>query len=351
MPKNKWWLATINNIPQDLDKTPNIEWDPRFVHYAKWQLERGAETNHLHVQVFLESHATSIKKLAPNAILEPKGWNLSLKKCDEDTNLETVSNYVSKEETRVDIYKEWGRPPSVVSVNIPVRNPNKEEVEEVEEQPSKKPKGSNQGSRTDLKVFYEGFKRKTPLDQIVGANEKNFGTFVKFPKGLETAAKMFRVPLKTMPMVLRDVNVVFIYGPTGTGKTHYAFENYSDIYVKPDGNDWFTYYNGEKTLFIDEFEGWMTPSFTKKVLDKYPCPIRVHHGMDHACWDTVVIASNLLPNKWWSSEVYTKNPGLVDQITRRFSTCIYIPERGVNYTYKNYQDFMNLVTQREPFII
>lgn len=313
--RNKWWQNVINKIPQDLTNTPDIEWNPEVVKYAIWKLEKGANTGHLHVQVFMETWSTTIKEVRSESILAPKGWALHCTKCDGNTILEKAIAYIEKEETSMGIVKEWGVRPKQVA-------------------------GSGQGTRNDLKVYFEAAKTKRSLQSVLIENSENFGTFVKYHRGLNEAFKLMRAPIKEIP--IRDnIEVIFHYGKTNLGKTYKALKENPDYYKKTintDSTNWFDNYMGQKTLIIDEFTGWFIPAVFLQILDVYPLQVGVKGSHDYAEWTKVVITSNILPENWWAKEVFQKHTGLLDAVTRRISKFVYFKSREEQMEFSTYQD-------------
>ena len=67
------------------------------------------------------------------------------------------------------------------------------------------------------------------------------------------------------------------YGKTGLGKSHKAFEGYTneDFYeYEPDDNGYWENYNGQHTVIINEFRGEITYRKLLKLIDKWPCKVK-----------------------------------------------------------------------------
>lgn len=317
MSRNKWWIATINNIPQDLTETPDLDWNCKVVKYARWQLERAPTTNKLHIQVFIESLRSSMKVLHEQAFNEGTDLNLHLVKCDPQTVLENVLNYVSKLETRVDGFKEYGIKP-VTSER------------------------SGQGLRTDLRPFQDAMKEKRSLASVL-QNPDTHAAFVKYPKGIEALFKYTRTPLKDIILDKRDVEVYFYYGPPDTGKTYYA-ELEKPFYKKPFGNEWWDGYNGEENIIIDDFKGSIAPEFFLQITQGNSMAINVKQSMDQAEWKRVKITSNDLPSQWWNQSVYAKSPTLLQAIDKRITKVFYCYQKFTRpIEFKNIQEMTDYI--------
>lgn len=95
---------------------------------------------------------------------------------------------------------------------------------------------------------------------------------------------------------LRDVTVEYVWGPTGTGKSHYAYHHaIGDTYrlVKSQQMAWFDGYNGEGTLVLDDYTSWWNISYLLNLLDKYPLQLPIKGGHVWAEFTCVIITSNL----------------------------------------------------------
>lgn len=115
----------------------------------------------------------------------------------------------------------------------------------------------------------------------------------------------------------RDVNVIFLIGSPGTGKTRWAWENYPDLYTKPEGH-WWDGYSGQNTILLDDYQGDINYTQFLKVLDRYPINLPIKGGFIPANYTTVIITSNKNYDKW-----YFEPP---QAIARRIKTIINLDE-------------------------
>lgn len=88
--------------------------------------------------------------------------------------------------------------------------------------------------------------------------------------------------------------VHFLYGPTGTGKSHLAHELVGECYYeKQPSTKWFDGYNGQSNVLIEEFRGEIGISHLLRWLDKYACSVEIKGGQVSLATTTWVITSNL----------------------------------------------------------
>jgi hypothetical protein len=68
---------------------------------------------------------------------------------------------------------------------------------------------------------------------------------------------------------------LWLWGPTGTGKSKKAFENYSPEthYVYPYDGLWWDNYVGQKTVIFDEFRAQVPFSMLLKLMDRHPMTV------------------------------------------------------------------------------
>ena len=94
------------------------------------------------------------------------------------------------------------------------------------------------------------------------------------------------------PIRRKQVDVYYIEGETGIGKTYGIFKMFPDAYRPVIAGEklWFDGYNGEKTLLLDELRGNIKLSYLLQILDPYPLKVEVKGGTVNAEWDRVFIS-------------------------------------------------------------
>lgn len=106
---------------------------------------------------------------------------------------------------------------------------------------------------------------------------------------------MFAKPLP------REIALASVFwGPTGTGKTHRAWQEASgDAYIKMSSNKWWDGYMGQTRVIIDEFDGQIGITHLLRWLDKYPCSVEVKGGTLPLAATHFWITSNKPLEQWF----------------------------------------------------
>lgn len=93
----------------------------------------------------------------------------------------------------------------------------------------------------------------------------------------------------------RDLEVTYIFGPTGTGKTRGVMEKhgYSNVYRVTDYTHPFDRYAQEPVLLFDEFRSNLLIGDMLDYLDGYPLALPARYSQRQACYTTVYIISNI----------------------------------------------------------
>lgn len=129
----------------------------------------------------------------------------------------------------------------------------------------------------------------------------------------------------------RNVNVIYVEGEAGAGKSRNAFERYPDAFkasVADKTSFPFNGYHGEKVLWLDELRaGVFTHAELMQILDGYPLNVDVKYGQFPACWDTVLITTAYPFNDWYSNDKFEGNENKKAQFQRRIKER-YIAENG-----------------------
>lgn len=246
-----------------------------------YQLEKCGSTDREHVQGYIEYN-------------KPRKFNSVLKDLPQSTHLELARgnrkqcvDYCSKSETRV-------AGPWIDDVLLETKG---------------------QGHRTDLfdvgKQIIEG-----GLDEIQLATERP-DIILKYPRGVR---ELYGISaLKSKSRLRTDIRVEVIWGPAGTGKTRFAMARLESAFLLDSSNSdtlWFDGYQGEETLVLDDFYGWIRHGNLLRLLDIYPyrCPIKGGHT--YANWTTVYITSNRHPSAWYEKFPWTEDKPLQRRIHR-----------------------------------
>lgn len=92
----------------------------------------------------------------------------------------------------------------------------------------------------------------------------------------------------------RNLNVNYLWGKTGTGKTRFLFETYGydNMYRVSNYKNPFDNYEGERILVLDEFYESLPIGLMLNVLDGYPLQMPARYHAKWAVYDEVWILSN-----------------------------------------------------------
>lgn len=285
--KNRNWCFTINN-PTDGDMVtligePDDPYPPKGVKFVKFQLERGKNgTPHYQGLLIYENavRLATVKELLPRAHLEPM------------KSLKGSLAYVEKEDTRVEGPYEAGTPPKV------------------------------QGARTDIKEVTDAIlERETTVDEIALTNPTLYHQYGRTFQKVEDIA-LRRVFRKWM------TEGIWVYGPTGTGKSHYAFEGFNPEthYLWKNDNGWQDGYTGQEIVIINDYRGHIPYDEMLQMVDKWPFTVR-RRGREPAPFlaKKIIVTSALHP-----SEVYNKRAANDDiaQLLRRFEIKHFLTKSG-----------------------
>lgn len=93
----------------------------------------------------------------------------------------------------------------------------------------------------------------------------------------------------------RNVEVVYIWGKTNTGKTRYVMDGYGydNVCKITNYKNPFDNYNGQNVILFDEFRSSLLISDMLQFLDGYPCPLPCRYADKMACYTKVYIISNI----------------------------------------------------------
>lgn len=176
-----------------------------------------------------------------------------------------------------------------------------------------------QGKRNDILALRNAIiEGKTDYEIIVDDGLcETYARYIKF------ADRCRETVQKEQAKTFRKLEVIVLYGPAGTGKTRYVYENERDVYTLTQAQKevWFDGYCGEKVLIIDDFYGWIKWAFMLKLLDGHPCRLNKKGGGGYALWEKVYVTSNKPPWEWYKK-------GYPDELKRRINSIVYFVNGG-----------------------
>lgn len=160
---------------------------------------------------------------------------------------------------------------------------------------------SHQGQRMDLIKFKTAIKDGSTELELY---ERFPMEMIKFPRffqqyrraldGLERETKSF------YPM-----EVIYIYGMAGTGKSRMVMEKWPGAYRVPiaEGQKlWMDGYKGEETIVLEDFESSLPYRTLLRITDVYPMQVEVKGGFVSRNWRRVVFTSNLQLNEQYPDQ-------------------------------------------------
>lgn len=148
-----------------------------------------------------------------------------------------------------------------------------------------------QGERTDLGDLCDLVRQGRSDRELAEAHPVSF---------LRYGAHINRLRMALLPPRSTKTRVVVLRGPTGCGKSRWAFGQFGDeCYVK-DGSQWWDGYCGQRVVVLDEFYGQLAHSFMLTLMDRYPLNVQVKGGYATFNSPLIIITSNTDPREWYS---------------------------------------------------
>lgn len=147
-----------------------------------------------------------------------------------------------------------------------------------------------QGHRSDIDVCTDMILNG---DSIVQVATEHPSTFVRYHKGLMTFQSLIqsRRNWKT--------EVFWLWGPSGSGKSRWAWTTYPDAYQKQANTRWWCCYTGQDTCIIDDFRPSreMPFNFILNLFDRYPLLLETKGGQVQCQLKTVVVTCPFSPDQ------------------------------------------------------
>lgn len=254
--------------------------------YCIFQLEKGEEEQTPHFQGFISftigKRFKTIKNQLPFAHIEKaKGSNTQ---CRE---------YCSKSETRVKGPFEFG-------------------------------KFAEERERTDIKDFIELVRAGATEDELMHL----YPTL--YLREINKIQAIYALNFKKYKTICRNINVTYIYGSSGVGKTS-AVRNMlgleKSFWVHHYDNAMFTNYNFQDNLVFDEFSGKIPITQFNMMLNVEPIELRGLNCVKYGAYHNVYIISNYSPKELYK-ETQKTEPLIYQTFNRRLNTIIRVDKDG-----------------------
>lgn len=272
----------FKNIDNAISYFQNIE----HFKYCIFQLEKGEEEHTPHLQGFISfvvgKRFLTLKNLLPFAHIEKaKGSNTQCR------------DYCSKKETRVEGPFEFG-------------------------------KFAEERERTDIKEFVELIKAGTSQEELLNLYP------MLFLKELNKINSVYAVNYERYKYICRDMNVTYIYGNSGVGKTTTVRRMLglkNSFWVHHYDNSMWTNYNFQDNVVFDEFTGRIPISQMNMLLNVEPIELRGLNCAKYGAYHNVYIISNYSPKELYN-EVQQSHPTIFNTFYRRLNTIIHVDING-----------------------
>lgn len=129
----------------------------------------------------------------------------------------------------------------------------------------------------------------------------------------------------------RDVDVTYIYGDSGVGKSTYIRRKIglkNSFFVHEYDHSMFTNYDYEDNLILDEFDGSIKLQKLNQLLDVMPIEMRGLNCLKYGVYHHVYIISNYKPTELYS-EIKNNQPKIFQSFMRRLHRILYVDENGI----------------------
>lgn len=184
-----------------------------------------------------------------------------------------------------------------------------------------RPRG--QGKRSDLDSVCELIKSGANMTEVANQFPSQV---VKFHTGLQ-----FLMNVTTTPRRFKT-EVWWLWGPTGSGKSRYAWDQYPSSYMKECSHKWWDGYTGQDVVIMDDFRPSkeLPFSFILNLFDRYPLSVQVKGGMAQFVSKTIYVTTPLSPEDT-CNHLEWLGPEQKEQFLRRIDHTVRFPQMMTNF--------------------
>lgn len=264
--QSRKWQLTINNPQQhglDHEKIKGALQQIKPLVYYCLSDEVGLETHTQHTHIFLAlktpAKFSRIERLFPEAHIEQARGSVEENRAYMEKSGKSKNNGKA-DSTVPGTFEEWGTMP---------------------DEPG-------QGYRSDIAQLYNLIVEGNTNAEIMRLN----------PNLAVHISRMDKIRQDVLEARYRDefrhLDLTYIFGPTGTGKTRGVMElGYSSVYRVTDCTHPFDRYAQEPVILFDEFRSSLMLGDMLSYLDGYPIALPARYANRQACYTSVYIISNI----------------------------------------------------------
>ncbi len=146
-----------------------------------------------------------------------------------------------------------------------------------------------QGARNDLADLYDMLKNGFSNAEIISQNPNMLLNVERMDKARQVIVE------ESFKNIFREMDVTYIFGKAGSGKTRYVMDKYGydKVYRVTDYNHPFDTYIGQDVLMFEEFRSSLKIQDMLNYLDGYPIMLPARFNNRVACYTKVYIISNI----------------------------------------------------------
>lgn len=304
--QSRKWQLTINN---PLEKGYTHDAIKKNIHTLKslryfCLSDEVAKTHHTHVFLLFHSPVrfSTIKRLFPEAHIE-KSYGSSAQNRDYIFKEGEKWSKDRKKETNLpDTHEEWGELPE-----------------------------ERQGERNDLAALYE----------MISAGKSNYDILEEQPDFIAQLERMDRVRQiiqeENFKEVFRKLEVLYLFGDTGSGKTRSVMERYgyANVFRVTNYKHPFDQYKGQDVIMFEEFQSSIPINQMLIYLDGYPVTLPCRYSDKVACYTKAYILSNI-PLKEQYPDIQDYSPETWNAFLRRIHK-VQVFQNGRVETYSLFE--------------
>lgn len=304
------WQLTINNPTKKGYTHEHIKMELASFKSLQYYCmsDEIASSHHTHVYVLFNSPVrfTTIKNHFREAHIE-KAYGTSIQNQEYVYKEGKWVNDKKKETNLTDTHEEWGEIPQ-----------------------------ERQGARNDCAELYEMITEGKSNYEILEENPD----FIKQIERIDRVRQI--VQEEKFKEVFRKMEVEYIFGETGAGKTRGIMEQYgySNVFRITNYKNPFDQYKGQDVIVFEEFHSSLPISQMLLYLDGYPVMLPCRYADKVACYTKVYLLSNVDIRKQYT-DIQEQYPETWKAFLRRIQTVsVYKDSEVTKHRCQEYTEFM-----------